>query len=164
MKKLINISIIGILIISGFGVIAISEKNLEKIETTTIYISEPTIINNENYVTIELTDTKNNFIESGKPAIPMITKTYTFPFGTKIKNVEVTYGTESNYEIKKPINIAPEPQIKSTIYQTSNKFSEETPTYDDIDIYPEQSYSYRTGAGLKNREHVIFVTVNFCNS
>ena len=160
MKKMINLIIIGLFLISGLGTITISQKNIERIETTTIHFSEPSIKESNSYTTIDLLETTDNFIEYVKPEIPMITKVYTFPLGTTIKNVNVNYGAEISYKINKPIKLAPEPQITSTVYESTYEYSEVTPEYNDINIYPEESYNFRTGAGLKDEEHVIYLTVH----
>jgi hypothetical protein len=99
-------------------------------------------------------------MEPDKPMLPVVTKVYTFPFGTYVNNVDVAFSDVIEQVISKPI--IPSPEVHSLSINTINKIKkpEAVMTYSDIDIYPEQRYSYRTGSGLKNGEHVIYLILS----
>ena len=161
MRKILSLVIVGILIISGLGAVALdNEKNTYKISES-IHFSEPTIKQNEQYITIDIKEATSNFIETGKPILPKYSTIYTFPFGTHITNVEVSFSETIEQEISKSILPAPEPQIVSTVYKSNPATTPEiSESYLSIDIHPAFRYSYRTGSGLKDGEHVIYLTVH----
>ena len=161
MRKILSLVIVGILIISGLGAVALdNEKNTYKISES-IHFSEPTIKQNEQYITIDIKEATSNFIETGKPILPKYSTIYTFPFGTRITNVEVSFSGTIEQEISKSILPAPEPQIVSTVYKSNPATTPEiSESYLSIDIHPAFRYSYRTGSGLKDGEHVIYLTVH----
>jgi hypothetical protein len=161
MRKILSLVIVGILIISGLGAVALdNEKNTYKISES-IHFSEPTIKQNEQYITIDIKEATSNFIETGKPILPKYSTIYSFPFGTRITNVEVSFSGTIEQEISKSILPAPEPQIVSTVYKSNPVTTPEiSESYLSIDIYPVSRYSYRTGSGLKDGEHVIYLTVH----
>lgn len=159
MKKIIPILMIGFLLISGLGAVAVSFSEKENFITETIVFSQPNIREKTDFSYIELSGSTSDSWESGKPTIPVVTKVYTFPFGTHIDNVKVTFSDTMDKVVSKPIEPSPEPLMKSI----SNTPTIKTPnivSYSEIDTYPETRYSYRTAAGLKGEEHVIYLIVS----
>ncbi len=159
MKKLIPILIIGILLISGFGAVGVSEFEKDNFILETISFSQPVIREKDDFVYIDLPEATTDFWKSGKPKIPVVTKVYTFPFETQVNSVDVTFSEAIKKKVSKPIESSPEPIIKSTVY-TSNLKESKTVSYANIDIYPDLQYNYRTAAGLKGEEHVIYLIVS----
>ncbi|MCK4995808.1 MAG: hypothetical protein KAR55_02875 [Thermoplasmatales archaeon] len=158
MKKIITLLILISLVLSGLGAVAVNESEKEDLISETIIFSQPIINEQQDYAIIELEETTTYSWETGKPALPVVTKVYTFPLGTIIDDVEVTFSNTIEKKISKPVKPSPEVYPDSII--TMNvKNSEKEISYLDIDIYPEQRYSYRTGAGLKDGERVIFLTI-----
>jgi len=92
--------------------------------------------------------------------LPIVTKVYTFPFGTRIDSVDVTFSDVVEKEIVKPIQPAPKPIMKSTLYSSSVAEISNNIDYSGINVYPEQRYSYRTGGGLNGEEHVTYLAVS----
>ena len=160
MKKILTILIVSILIFSGLGATALSKEKKELQKNETINFSEPTTLYQENYIQIKLDQTSEQLMKTGKPMLPKLTKVYTFPFGTKITDVKVTFSESYEKQITKPIIPTPEPQIISTTY-ISNPISEPDPLkiYSNLEIYPEKRFSYRAGTGLENGEHVVFLSI-----
>ncbi|MGF3554375.1 MAG: C25 family cysteine peptidase [Thermoplasmatota archaeon] len=157
MKKTISLITIGILIISGLGAIAINENENNNVVIEKILFSKPIIQEKNNYIKIVLPESTSDSWETDKPLMPVITKVYTFPFGTKINNVDVIFSDTKEIKITKPIKLSPEPQMLSQF----NKAEQKTiVSYSKIDIYPENKYSYKVGAGLKDGKHVIYVFVS----
>ncbi|MCK4364454.1 MAG: hypothetical protein KAW45_00210 [Thermoplasmatales archaeon] len=158
MRKIITLLILLSLVISGLGAVAVNESEKEDFISETIIFSQPIINEEQDYVLIELEEATTNSWETGKPTLPVVTKVYTFPLGTIIDNVEVTFSNTIEKKISKPVRLSPEVYPDSII--TMNvKNSEKEISYLGIDIYPEQRYGYRTGAGLKDGERVIFLTI-----
>ena len=151
---------ISILVLGGLGVGAGSFSNEESYKSETIFFSTPVINEKEEYVSIDLAEATSDSWETDKPVLPLITKVYTFEIGTRVNNVEVTFSDIKEQKLTKLVEPAPELQILSLI-STSKEVenTENIISYSDINIYPEIRWGYKTGAGLKNRERVIYLTV-----
>ena len=161
MSKLLSFLIIGILVLGGLGAVAENKVNKVISESETINFSTPVIREKDSCISIDLPEKTINSWEKDKPTLPVVTKVYTFPFGTQIENVKVTFSKDIKQTISKPIESPPELQIKYVTHVANNiKNSKTLKTYSDIDIYPEHRYGYRTGAGLLNEQHVIYLTVD----
>ncbi len=160
MKKILPILVVGILVLSGLGAVAGSESKNENIISENIVFSQPIISENGNYVSLEITEATSNFAIEDKPALPVVTKTFTFPIGTKIDDVKVTFSDIVEKEITKPIT--PSPKTLPVSLNTVNKYetSNEILTYSDINVFPEVRYSVNKAAGLYGDEHVVFLTVS----
>ena len=157
--KIIGIFIVTLLIATAIPVLGIMNDNINEIYIKdTISFSQPLLNEKEDCISIELVEKTSNSWEENKPTLPVVTKVYCFPFGSRIKDVRVTFSDMIKQEISKPIMVSPKLQMKSTVYVSYNNPKREI-TYSDINTYPEQRYSYRVGAGLKDEEHVIYLTV-----
>jgi len=158
MKKIITIVIIAIFVLGGLGAIAETEEKNEEFISETIVFSQPIICEKEDYITIELNEATSISREEGKPSLPVFTKVFTFPFGTKIESVNVIFSTPIKQLISKPVEPSPEIQMFSTNF-VSNKISKSdiVMTYSDIDVYPEEQFGFRTGGGLNDGEQVTFL-------
>ena len=159
MRNFLPIIVVGILVLSGLGAAALSGNEKEQIKKEIVTFSKPIITEKEQFATINLNEATATLMEPGKPMIPKYTKVFTFPFGTKIKNVDVTFSEELSLELTKLVIPAPERQIVSTLNIPTNT-KNKVVSYSDIEIYPTQKYNYKTGAGIENGKHVIFLTVN----
>jgi hypothetical protein len=160
-KEILLLILIGILVSSGFGSVLVSGKQNETCKTDTIYFSSPKLSEKDDYIIVDIPESTHCLIGAGKPALPVVTKLYMFPFGTHIKNVEISYSKTEKEYLTKPIIPAPEPQIISgtfnSNYDIKNKVVE---IYEDNPIYPEHRFDYRVGSGLKDGKHTIFLTVH----
>ena len=103
MKKTLPLLVVGILVLSGLGAIALSNDDEEIIQSETIIFSQPILIENDDYYEIELSESTSFTSGFGNPALPVVTKQYIFPFGTEITQVDVEYETFSQQKISKPI-------------------------------------------------------------
>jgi len=158
-KKIVGIIVVFLLATTALPVLGIMNENKNEIYISdTIPFSQPLLNEKEDYISIELVEKTSNSWEENKPTLPIVTKVYCFPFGSRIENVKISFSDMIKQEILKPIMVSPELQIKSTVYESYNN-PERVITYSDINVYPEHRYSYRTGAGLKDEEHVIYLTV-----
>ena len=160
MKKIIITIIIGVLLFNSLAIIAMP-KSIEnkKIITENIIISKPLIRDKENYLSIHIDEADSFFYEPGKPMIPVIIKTYQFPLGTKITNVNV-FHEKHEILLPKKINPAPAPSILSNdINKKSLDLFYEKNIYESSDLYPPKIFYITRGAGLDNEEHVLFLNI-----
>ncbi|MEE8566004.1 MAG: C25 family cysteine peptidase [Candidatus Thermoplasmatota archaeon] len=159
MKKFIVFLIVAMFIITGFVSADVQKENNLRYIVEEIMIKEPIISEVNEFVELDIFESNIKILNSGKPSLPKIVKTYTFPFGTKINDVVVTFSDRYQKDLSKPLKPTPELQMISTIYVDSNNIDENF-DYSDINIYPEEQYTYKKGAGLFNGEHVIFLSIH----
>lgn len=160
MRKTLPLLVVGILVLGGLGAVAGTESNEEKFLSESIVFSQPVIREEENYISLELAEATSGYWGKDKPNLPVISKTYTFPFGTRIDNVEVTFSSPIELEISKPIMPSPEIRMLSAQVSYDIEQSETVLTYSDIDIYPEHRYGYKTGGGIRDGENVVYLAVH----
>jgi hypothetical protein len=156
MKRLITILIIGIFVLSGLGATAIPnpiQKPIEKTET--ISFLNPEIQNNDEYTLVTIRNANAWLYKTDAPMLPASITTYIFPFGTKIRTIDVTFSEPEEYTLEK--KIVPTPKPVSLIAGTTVIFNQEEQQIGSI--YPETLFDYHLGAGISGEDHVIFVTV-----
>ena len=106
MNKIIPILIVGIFVISGLGAVAVTDsetKSLIKMES--IPISEIIIEDKTDFIEVDFDESTSKLMETGNPIIPVITRVYTFPAGTKINMINVDFDTDQ-YILEKKIQPA----------------------------------------------------------
>jgi hypothetical protein len=162
MKKILPLMVVGILILSGFGAVAITEyKNYDvKFDGELVTISEPTIKEAGQYVAVSLKGSTSSLLHAvGKPILPVVTRVFTFPFGSKINSVDVSFSEIKECALSKKVQPAPEPiPLVNEILEVKEPVKDEN-VYGSEELYPSNSYSYNTGAGLNGKEHVIYLVV-----
>jgi hypothetical protein len=152
MKKIFPILLVGVLILSGFGAFASSSNNSTEKEILSLNFSKPQLQENNQYIEIDIKEANSYLIRANKPVLPTYTHTFTFPFGSKIKNVECKPSEIQNQLLSKKIIPSPEPVLaKQKITNT-----EKTVTYED-ESYPNNWFEYDVGCGINKNERCIFV-------
>ena len=118
MKKLIALIFTALFILSNYSVVSEINNNDEDIQIIIDTISFSNIIIEEKneYLSIELNESTSKLVEPGKPILPIITKFFTFPLGTKIHEITVTYDTR-DIILNKTIQVSPTPFYNSRIEQ-----------------------------------------------
>ncbi len=163
MKKFFPILIIGILVISGLGAVAITNEipNDIKVTENSIFVSDPIIKESDQYVTINLQEETSSIFEVGKPMLPVVTKVYTFPFGTKINNVEVSFSEINEIKLLREVQPVPERVPINVKIKKDTHIEKDYKAYENNELYPSSEYSYTIKSGLENGKHVVFLIVNF---
>ena len=155
MKKILPIIIIGILLIGGISVNATKNENISQ-KTDKLFFNQPKINNVEDEILIDFENSNSWLKTTGNPMIPCYTKTYIFPFGTKIKNVKATYSEEMQYNLENKIILSPNPTTyingKKLIYNQQIK---------DINsyIYPENKIEYNIYSGIIEGKRSIILNI-----
>jgi len=154
MKKFTPLCIISILVLSGLGAVAqpVTEHTFEKVTQS---FSQPTITNENEYVSVALKEANSFLMRQGKPMLPSYSETFTFPFGTTIKSVTVTPQNIQMQTISKDIQPTPQWVVvgeKATI-------NTEEPIDYGFEQYPTSWFEYSVGCGLYNGELSIIVNV-----
>jgi hypothetical protein len=163
MRNIITLVIFGLLILSGIGASAILEKIEPEYEqkkySDFILFSEPIIkVNEDEYLFIDLKEANANLKNIGEPILPIVMKKFTFPFGTKIKDIQVTFSGIKQYSLSK--KIAPAPIPVTTVDGVEAMIEKENKAvYNSIKQYPEEQYDFSFHAGLEEKDHVIILNL-----
>ncbi|UCF49138.1 MAG: hypothetical protein JSU91_05160 [Thermoplasmatales archaeon] len=157
MKKIFSILILQIFIISTIGAIATPENiNFDTVHINeSITISKPKIIDESDFSTILLDEGNSYLLDSGSPMIPTVNKVYELPFGSKINNIDVSYNGNHEILLTKFIKPAKQP----TPVGMDLKIQPDMEIYSNSDIFPKDKFTYRTGSGMSDDEHVLFLTI-----
>ena len=169
MKKVLYISVIGILLISSIGAVATtkemkSDYNLmEKSSIFTLEFPPMTISKyDKDFIEISLQDTSSFFMEPGKPVVPKVIETIELPFGIRNVKVEVTPYNIQEFPIENEIRPAP-PHVLLTEVENNVMIKSEKneDIYTSEKLFPYSWYSYRVGCGLNNhKERVTHISIH----
>jgi len=162
--KILPILILGSLLtssISTIGFIGDSKEMDESITRTTMSLTKPLVFEENEYLRVELMEETSLLLDTGKPVIPVVSKTFNFPMGTKITQIQVNIETEP-YPLEKKIVPSPRPVpqcLPPDPEFTLDVVPDET-IYSSAELYPQKDFSIRKGVGLHEGERVLFVTVH----
>ena len=151
MKKLV-----ALLIIICF-VITIPNKIEGRAEEISIKFEEAVVNEEGDWAEIDV-GCKDILLREGYPMLPYKTRVITFPFGTKIKSVEVKTGGIITKQLNKKIQPAP-PAIPLNMENVEVE-AKEGSIYESNEAYPANWVEYNTGAGIENGKHVIFLSIH----
>ncbi|UCD13680.1 MAG: hypothetical protein JSW60_09005, partial [Thermoplasmatales archaeon] len=149
MKKLIPILVVGVLLLSGLGAVATPERDAKQ---AFLPFSNLTVQEEGDYITLELEGTNSVLMRKDHYMVPMRIETFTFPFGTEIKNVQCTPKNIRKQTITKEVTIAPDPVI---IGQLASENVQKNVEPIAIDSW----YEYDVGTGINGNERNVFVKV-----
>jgi hypothetical protein len=165
MKKFIPIIVVSILVLSGLGAAAftsnVSKKPimfLKNESTSVLFSSQPTQLEKDGFVEIEMNGATTQLLEPNKPVLPIFVKTYQIPFGST--NIQVIcspqdIGTMTLTKEVIPARIAP-----LSMMSERSAYVKDSSVYGSAAFYPSSWYSYDLGAGRnENDQQVTFVKV-----
>ncbi len=156
MNKIIPLLIVGIMVLSGLGAAAVTHsKQILMEKTETIIFSYPEISIREGKTVLSIDNADTWLYTTNAPMLPISVNTYIFPFGTKIKTVDVMFSDPQIQPLEKALLTAPHPVTsvngKKILYiQEENEITS---------FYPDKLFDYHLGAGLSGQDHVLFVTI-----
>ena len=154
MRKILPLLVVGILVLSGLGAVAVSDEEFES-EQTSVVFSQPVLKSENKYLTVSIDEANSFIMKQGKPMLPSYTETFTFPFGTKIKSVTCTPSNIEMQTISK--EIMPTPKAVAVGQKVS--INEIEPINYGIEAYPSNWFEYDVGCGLYNRQRQVIVEV-----
>jgi len=161
LKKILPLLVVGILALSGLGAVAITEEITYdvKVKEESIVISKPIIKDAGQYVTVTLEEATSSILEVGKPMLPVVTRVFTFPFGTKITRVDVSFSNVNEMVLSKEVQPVPEPIPLNVKLQVGEEQVKDTTVYENTGLYPSNEYTFITGSGLDKGKHVVYLAV-----
>jgi hypothetical protein len=167
MKTIVPFIILSILLLSGTGTPALNtnERNTPiptiQTEGTSLVIDvQPTITENDGYLTLQLTGVTTQFIEPDKPVVPICIKTFEIPF--KSTNIHLIC-TPHNIGIMTlakqiaPARVAP-------ISKLSNKtpYVKNETIYNSTTLYPDRWYTTELSTGRNDRNQEVTTVKVIC--
>lgn len=159
MKKLIPFLFTIVLIPSAFGAIAIPlNSNHIKFQSMEFLISEPTFNYSNEFIEINLNEASSNTQLEGKPNLPVITKVMTYPLGTKILDVEISYDIKT-YHLTEKIKPCPKAVPLIPDFQIEHTFVMDSSIYQSINLFPENPYEINKNVGLIDGNTQLILTV-----
>jgi len=174
MQKIVPILVVGILIISGIGAVAVSKETIDEgkinkitqnlnIDSSTLKIKE----SQEDFIEVEFQDTSAYLMNPGKPILPKIVETFELPFGVTDVNVEVSANNikqVNNLATNLPDIIADSSQLQQVIINLVVNSIQAMPEGGKLTIktFSENKYVYLivedTGLGIsKENQSQIFL-------
>jgi len=163
MKKTVILGIVAILIFSGLGAVALPEtehKTLEKLES--ISFSNVQIKDMDDHIIVHLDEATSYLMKAGNYFLPAVTRVFTFPFGTKINDVVVSFSGIKEKTVSKKVSLVPEPIPDIYNERTASEFVEKDNEVYPLGIYPTKQYSYNVGAGRDGDKLVNYLSVKLC--
>lgn len=161
MRKFITLFIIGCLLFSGLNAVANSDESdsLEGQTFQQFFFSEPQIASRDEYISVTIPEQTACVLDEGKPMLPLISKTFAYPIGTIIQDVQVDC-TMEEYTLTAVVEPAPMPvALHSELMKNFKAVTPDQSIYQSSDFYPEQQYDVSIGMGLYDEEHSVIVTV-----
>lgn len=154
MKKLIPLCIVGLFICSGLGAVATSADHTT-VTSCTVRFSQPTLIQEKNFLTVSVNEADSTLMRQGKPMLPSYTKEFYFPFGTQVTSVTVTPAGIQSQPLTRLL--APTPPMVGMDLNTELGAAS-TVDY-GTDPYPGTWSEYSVGCGRHNNALSIIVSV-----
>jgi hypothetical protein len=161
MRTILTFIIIVLFILSGIGASGtfhtITPPSKLHTLSEVVLLSDPIINENQhNYLSIVLKESNANLLETGSPILPILTKTYTFPFGTTIKNIQVVFSGITQFSLSKKVTPTPAPVSENSL---NEQMQENSAIYTSYTPYPQDRFTYSLHAGLEKRTHVIIMNI-----
>ena len=161
MKKLYSLLLISFIIIGGLEANAL--KNYSEFETIklkeSIILSEPIIYENGEFLSVYLEQATSSILEVDSPVLPVVTKIFNLPFGSKINRINVDFSNEKQIKLSKLITPYCLPNEISLDTINKDEYMEVNSVYSSQKLYPYDGYKISTAMGLKNDEHVLYLII-----
>ena len=127
-----------------------------KIYSKSILFSDPHIKEKNKHLFINVNGIDTYFHIPGKPILPVVTKKYVFPLGTKIKNVQVTFSMVKEYQLSGDIAVTPFPVTTS---RRANVIVEKNNVRKNNTLYPQKRFDYSIHVGIEGKKRVVILKI-----
>ena len=160
LKKLLIICIIFIFSINSISIASIQTQEKEVSIKECMEFSKPKLDYSTDNTNILIEEANSVIINENKPILPIYKKTYVYPYGTIIKEIEFKITSDINREkILKKLQYSPEPLPpgKQTYFTNERSINN---LYNNLEeIYPDNWFEYKISSGLDNGEQSIFLDI-----
>jgi hypothetical protein len=119
----------------------------------TLKFSTPELKINQDFTTIIVDEAPYYTQSTGEPRLPYTTFVLTFPLGTTIENIDITYSNPQQINLNKPVKNAP----------SLNWYNNKKTPDDNLITFTDTKFilpwcSYQLGGGIDKGEHVTFLS------
>ncbi len=164
-NKIISIFVFTLLTTSFIGItISAKEESFTSEIIESIVFSEPYILVEGDYITLNFEEATSQLMQPGMPILPIYCKIYKFPFGTKIKEVVCSPSEITQKIISAEIQPSPEPiligNLNSEEFVDDFEFKDVS-VYNSDEFFPNKWYDYSIGCGLDGTNRVLFLRIQF---
>jgi len=126
-----------------------------EIYSKTLKFTTPEIENNKDSTTIIVDEAPYYTQSTGQPMLPYTSFLLTFPLGTTIENIDITYPETRQIHLSKPVKNAP----SLNWYNTKNTPDDKLITSTDTNLKLPWC-SYQLGGGIDKGERVTFLSIH----
>jgi hypothetical protein len=160
-RKLWSAVLIGIPVLIGLGAVAVTSDTTYSIKNLNdaVVFSEPVVSVKGQYSKINLEEATSALSKTGEPILPVVTKVFTLPLGSRVKHVEVSFSKGNMITLSEQVQPGPEP-ISKTGMRPPREPVKKSGIYESVELYPVKSFSYMVGAGIKGDERVVFLKID----
>ncbi len=165
MKRIMALSVVSILLLSGCGAVAFEtpfpleqETTAKSIDLSFRFSSKPTIREQNGLLTIHLEGMTSQLKEPKKPLLPLFTHTYVLPFGSTNITITCTPKEIRTFTLTKKILAS----RLTTLSKTTKKqpYELDSTIYESTSFYPTSWYRCDIGAGRdQDQNQVTFVKI-----
>ncbi|MDD3492987.1 MAG: C25 family cysteine peptidase [Candidatus Thermoplasmatota archaeon] len=165
MKKIVTLGLLGLLLVSGMGGVPLlthhtndgpAAHRADSHFSDALEFSPLSLDRRDGYTVIDCVQATSYTMGGGLPRLPVVTTTYTLPFGTRVSGVTVTYAGEQNH----PLPSLPAPAPSAHLLSLIETSPASRPVAYQQAEYPDRSFSYSTAAGLWNGQRATFLSVH----
>jgi len=131
-----------------------------------ISFSQPIMETDGEYVFLKVNEANMYMRNWSKPMLPVFSKTYELPMGTKINKVECTPNSINQRFIPQKVKPATRvwylPAVNGMpINDSEIEIVENYSVYSSSNLFPDGWYGYKINCGLNGDKNVIFLTLSF---
>jgi len=154
--KVISLFTVLLFLFTCFNVLALEKNNSVSFQTLScddsFVFSQASFEKTDDFTKLSLAEAITYTMDTGKPMLPVVIKTYVFPKGTKIKNVECTFSGFSEQKISEKIMPAPKKipliELNNNNLQQDSQPVLDSSIYQSSDFYPSKNYDYSITCGI----------------
>ena len=158
MKRAIPVLVVGILVLSGLGAGAFSNKRSETIEIkeSVTFARSPVFQENDKdgYLRINFEGANSRLMKSGMPELPIYIKNYQLP--KEARNIQVMCTPKKTRTMHVPGEIVPtKAVIRDYDVSVEAELVKDEQTYGNSEFYPDSWFSYRVSSGLNGDDEIV---------
>ena len=141
--RILPIIVVILMLFSTIHVIGIDLNNDDNLnlceENIQVSFSKTSIETKGEYVSLNLEEATTDLMAAGKPILPVYIKTFVFPRGTKITNVECIISDVSSEVISGKIQPSPKPLPKISLDTSSQNNNQENLIENQVIVEEDES-------------------------
>lgn len=152
MRKILLITVVGLLFFASFQSLATEQKNhLEK--EFNIAFQQIQKIDMGSYLELTIDNAQTTYIAQNHYIVPTKIETFTFPYGTTIKSVSVTIKNIDQFHLEKKLQVTPPARLLDGSDVSNDEQIDSPP------VAISDWYSYDIGAGIIDGVHSIILKI-----